>query len=78
MSLSSLSDAVKIEATALSSAYSRVTEESFDAVVEALMNARNVCASGCGHSGYVLEHFIHLLCCANIPSRFISTNDAKI
>ena len=76
MQIPVLSDAVRIEADALTSAYSRITPEAFDSVVEALMSARNACASGCGHSGYVLEHFVHLLCCANIPARFISTNDA--
>lgn len=76
MQIPVLSDAVRIEADALTSAYSRITPEAFESSVEALMNARNACASGCGHSGYVLEHFVHLLCCANIPARFISTNDA--
>ena len=76
MQIPVLSDAVRIEADALTSAYSRITPEAFNAAVEALMSARNACASGCGHSGYVLEHFVHLLCCANIPARFISTNDA--
>ena len=71
-----LSDAARIEADALSRAYGRVTEEAFGGAVDCLMTAKNVCASGCGHSGYVLEHFVHLLCCANIPARFISTNDA--
>ncbi len=76
MSLSSLNDAVNIESSALLKAYSRISEEAFGAAVEALAGAKNACASGCGHSGYVLEHFVHLLCCANIPARFISTNDA--
>ena len=76
MQIPVLSDAVRIEVDALTSAYSRITPEAFDSAVEALMSASNACASGCGHSGYVLEHFVHLLCCANIPARFISTNDA--
>jgi D-arabinose 5-phosphate isomerase GutQ len=71
-----LAEAVAIEADALYRGYSRVTPEAFDAAVSALMSCSTVAASGCGHSGYVLDHFVHLLNCAEIPARFISTNDA--
>ena len=47
-------------------------EEAYGKAVELLMNAPRIGTSGCGHSGIICQHFSHLLCCIEQPSRFIS------
>ncbi len=51
-------------------------EESFSKAVELLANAERIGTSGCGHSGIICQHFTHLLCCIERPSRFISPAEA--
>lgn len=51
-------------------------EESFTKAVELLKGAQRVGTSGCGHSGIICQHMSHLLCCIEIPSRFISPAEA--
>ena len=51
-------------------------EGAFSEAVELLKNAQRVGTSGCGHSGIICQHMSHLLCCIEIPSRFISPAEA--
>lgn len=51
-------------------------EEEFSRAVELLKNAERIGASGCGHSGIICQHFAHLMCCIERPTRFISPAEA--
>ena len=48
----------------------------FAMAVELLKNATRIGASGCGHSGIFCQHFAHLMCCIELPTRFISPAEA--
>lgn len=47
-------------------------EKVYAQALELLINAERIGTSGCGHSGIICQHFSHLLCCIEQPSRFIS------
>ena len=51
-------------------------EDSFSKAVELLKNAERIGASGCGHSGIICQHFVHLLNCIEQPAKFISPAEA--
>ncbi|MBQ7381010.1 MAG: SIS domain-containing protein [Clostridia bacterium] len=51
-------------------------EEAFENAVNLLKNATRIGASGCGHSGILCQHFAHLMCCIELPTRFISPAEA--
>ena len=51
-------------------------EEAFAEAVELLKNAERIGASGCGHSGIICQHFVHLLNCIEQPAKFISPAEA--
>ena len=51
-------------------------EEQFSKAVGMLSTAERIGTSGCGHSGIACQHFSHLLCCIERPSRFISPAEA--
>jgi len=51
-------------------------EEAFSTAVELLKNAPRIGASGCGHSGILCQHFVHLMCCIEQPAKFISPAEA--
>ncbi len=51
-------------------------EEAFGKAVELLKNAPRIGAAGCGHSGILCQHFAHLMCCIELPTRFISPAEA--
>lgn len=51
-------------------------EEVYSQAVELLKNAERIGASGCGHSGIICQHFVHLMCCIDRPARFISPAEA--
>ena len=51
-------------------------EAAFSAAVELLKNAPRIGAAGCGHSGILCQHFVHLMCCIELPARFISPAEA--
>ena len=51
-------------------------EEAFSKAVELLANVPRIGTTGCGHSGIICQHFSHLLCCIERPSRFISPAEA--
>lgn len=51
-------------------------EDQFSKAVELLSNATRIGTSGSGHSGIICQHFAHLLCCVERPTRFISPAEA--
>ena len=51
-------------------------EDAFSRAVSLLKNAARIGTCGCGHSGIMCQHFSHLLCCVEQPSRFISPAEA--
>ena len=51
-------------------------EEQFSKAVDLLKNATRIATSGCGHSGIICQHFAHLMCCIELPTRFISPAEA--
>ena len=50
--------------------------EAFSRAVELLGSAPRIGASGCGHSGIACQHFAHLMCCIELPAKFISPAEA--
>lgn len=51
-------------------------EDAFGKAVELLQSAPRIGASGCGHSGILCQHFAHLMCCIELPAKFISPAEA--
>ena len=52
------------------------SEEQFAKAVELLKNAERIGTAGCGHSGIICQHMVHLMCCIERPARFISPAEA--
>lgn len=48
----------------------------FSQAVTLLKDAERIGASGCGHSGIICQHFVHLLNCIEQPAKFISPAEA--
>lgn len=69
-------EAFRIESEALLHALDAIPEESFMKAVDVLSKAERIAASGCGHSGIACQHFAHLMCCIELPARFISPAEA--
>jgi len=69
-------NAYDIEAQCITEMKEYFDAESFSKAVELLKNAPRIGTSGCGHSGIMGQHFSHLLCCIERPSRFISPAEA--
>ena len=51
-------------------------EDAFSKAVELLKNAERIGAAGCGHSGIICQHFVHLMNCIEQPAKFISPAEA--
>jgi len=69
-------DSFAIESSALMRALEFLDRSSFERAVTVLANAVRIGASGCGHSGIACQHFAHLMCCIELPARFISPAEA--
>ena len=65
-----------IESSALMQALARMDPSAFEKAVTALAKGGRIAASGCGHSGIACQHFAHLMCCIELPARFISPAEA--
>lgn len=65
-------NAYDIEAECLKEMKKHFDTEAFSKAVELLRAAGRIGASGCGHSGIACMHFAHLMCCAELPAKFIS------
>lgn len=68
--------AYKIESECIATMLDYFDEDAFGRAVELLKNAPRIGTSGCGHSGIICQHFAHLLCCIERPTRFISPAEA--
>lgn len=75
-SLEAVKQAYKIEYENILEMMNYFDEEAFSKAVELLKNAPRIGTTGCGHSGIACQHFSHLLCCIERPSRFISPAEA--
>ncbi len=69
-------DAFKIEAESLLATAEAIDREEFEKAVVALATAPRIAAAGCGHSGIACRHFAHLMCCIDLPARFLSPAEA--
>lgn len=65
-----------IEADAITKAFDYINKDSFEKAVDVLTSAARISAAGCGHSGIACQHFAHLMCCIELPARFISPSEA--
>ncbi|MBQ9096817.1 MAG: SIS domain-containing protein [Clostridia bacterium] len=75
-SLKAVKEAYLIEAECITKMLDYLDEDAFSEAVELLKNAPRIGASGCGHSGIICQHFAHLMCCIERPTRFISPAEA--
>lgn len=76
-SFSAAMEAFKIESECIRELASHLDKDDFEKAVDLLANAPRIGTSGCGHSGIACQHFSHLLCCIERPSRFISPAEAN-
>jgi D-arabinose 5-phosphate isomerase GutQ len=74
--LDSAYNAFKIESESILATGEGLDREEFRRAVEALANADRIAAAGCGHSGIACRHFAHLMCCIDLPARFLSPAEA--
>ena len=74
--LTSAFDAFKIESESILATGENMDKEEFKRAVVALASADRICAAGCGHSGIACRHFAHLMCCIDLPARFLSPAEA--
>jgi len=75
-SLELAKQAYKIEIECITEMLDCFNEEAFSNAVNLLKNANRIGACGCGHSGIACQHFAHLMCCIERPSKFISPAEA--
>ena len=66
----------EIESSCIKEMQNHFDIEAFSKAVELLKNAPRIGAAGCGHSGIICQHFTHLMCCIELPARFISPAEA--
>jgi lin0502 protein len=69
-------DAYKIEEECLREMQEYIDDDAYSRAVVLLAAAPRIGTCGCGHSGIICQHFSHLLCCIERPSRFISPAEA--
>lgn len=69
-------DSFNIEANSILKAQQYIEKENFGKAVNVLAKAERIAVSGCGHSGIACQHFAHLMCCIELPARFISPSEA--
>ena len=74
--LEMVKNAYKIESDCIAEMLNYLDEEKFATAVELLKNATRIGTCGCGHSGIICQHMAHLMCCIELPTRFISPAEA--
>ena len=74
--LESVKNAYKIESECIAEMLDYLDEDAFGKAVDLLKGATRIGTSGCGHSGIICQHLAHLLCCIELPARFISPAEA--
>ena len=75
-SLDAAKAAYEIEYECIKGMLDYFNEEAFSNAVELLKNAERIGTSGCGHSGIICQHFVHLMNCIEQPAKFISPAEA--
>lgn len=68
--------AFEIESDSIAKMAAYMEDTAFFEAVALLANAARIGASGCGHSGIACQHFAHLMCCIELPAKFISPAEA--
>ncbi|MBE6963988.1 MAG: SIS domain-containing protein [Ruminococcaceae bacterium] len=68
--------AYDIEAACIQEMKEFFDEAAFSEAVRLLADAPRIGSCGCGHSGIACQHFAHLMCCIEQPTRFISPAEA--
>ncbi len=69
-------NAYKTEADCITEMLNYLDEEAFSKAIEILINAERIGTTGCGHSGIIMQHLSHLLCCIDKPAKFVSPAEA--
>ena len=69
-------NAYKTEADCITEMLNYLDEEAFSKAIEILINAERIGTTGCGHSGIIMQHLSHLLCCIDQPAKFVSPAEA--
>ena len=69
-------DAYKTEAECITNMLDYLDENEFAKAIEILINAERIGTTGCGHSGIIMQHLSHLLCCIDQPAKFVSPAEA--
>lgn len=75
-SLEWVKKAYQTEAECISEMLNHLDEEEFSKAIEILINAERIGTTGCGHSGIIMQHLSHLLCCIDQPAKFVSPAEA--
>lgn len=68
--------AFEIESDSIAKMAAYMEDTAFSEAVALLANAPRIGTSGCGHSGIACQHFAHLMCCIELPAKFISPAEA--
>lgn len=74
--LTQVKNVFAIESECIKNMENYFDEDAFSKAVELLKNAERIGTAGCGHSGIICQHFAHLMCCIELPARFISPAEA--
>lgn len=69
-------DAYKTEAECITNMLEYLDENEFAKAIDILINAERIGTTGCGHSGIIMQHLSHLLCCIDQPAKFVSPAEA--
>ena len=75
-SLEAAKAAYEIEYECIKGMLDYFNETAFSEAVDLLKNAERIGTSGCGHSGIICQHFVHLMNCIEQPAKFISPAEA--
>lgn len=75
-SIQAIHQAYEIEQACIQEMKAFIDTQAFSDAVALLANAPRIGTCGCGHSGIVCQHLAHLLCCIELPGRFISPAEA--
>ena len=69
-------DAYKTEAECITNMLDYLDENECAKAIDILINAERIGTTGCGHSGIIMQHLSHLLCCIDQPAKFVSPAEA--
>ena len=75
-SLEWVKKAYQTEAECISEMLNYLDEEAFSKAIDILIKAERIGTTGCGHSGIIMQHLSHLLCCIDQPAKFVSPAEA--